>query len=149
MFPYYYNFSLYLNYLILYFIIISKNVRVWTQDNISFKLDIKNNTDLLTKSIFNKSLLVIGGAGTIGSSYLKQLLKFKPSDIVVVDINENGLAELTHQFLARNDELHLPCVDRLSSCFPGDLMPHLSAAESFSLLPSHGHHSNQENWSNQ
>ena len=71
-------------------------------NNISFKLDIKNNTDLLTKSIFNKSLLVIGGAGTIGSSYLKQLLKFKPSDIVVVDINENGLAELTRDLRSSN-----------------------------------------------
>ena len=42
-----------------------------------------------------KSCLLIGGAGTIGSNYLKQLLKFKPLKIVVVDINENGLAELT------------------------------------------------------
>jgi len=33
---------------------------------------------------------VIGGAGTIGSSYIKQILKFKPSKITVVDFNENG-----------------------------------------------------------
>jgi FlaA1/EpsC-like NDP-sugar epimerase len=39
--------------------------------------------------------LVIGGAGTIGSNYIKQILNYKPSKIVVVDINENGLAELT------------------------------------------------------
>ena len=41
------------------------------------------------------SVLVIGGAGSIGSNYIKQLLKFKPKRIVVVDINENGLTELT------------------------------------------------------
>ena len=33
---------------------------------------------------------MIGGAGTIGSSYIKQILKYKPSKITVVDINENG-----------------------------------------------------------
>jgi FlaA1/EpsC-like NDP-sugar epimerase len=38
--------------------------------------------------------LVIGGAGTIGSSYIKALLQFKPAKLVVVDINENGLTEL-------------------------------------------------------
>jgi FlaA1/EpsC-like NDP-sugar epimerase len=41
------------------------------------------------------SVLVIGGAGSIGSNYIKQLLKLKPKRIVVVDINENGLTELT------------------------------------------------------
>jgi FlaA1/EpsC-like NDP-sugar epimerase len=37
---------------------------------------------------------VIGGAGTIGSSYIKAILKFRISKLVVVDINENGLTEL-------------------------------------------------------
>lgn len=41
------------------------------------------------------SLLVIGGSGTIGSNYVKQILKFKPSKIIVVDNNENSLTELT------------------------------------------------------
>jgi FlaA1/EpsC-like NDP-sugar epimerase len=54
-------------------------------------LDTKNK---LSAEINNKSVLVIGGAGTIGSSYIKALLKFKPTKLVVVDINENGLTEL-------------------------------------------------------
>lgn len=40
-------------------------------------------------------ILIIGGAGTIGSNYIKEILVFKPSKIVIVDINENGLTELT------------------------------------------------------
>ena len=39
--------------------------------------------------------MVIGGAGTIGSSFIKALLRYSPSELVVVDINENGLTELT------------------------------------------------------
>ncbi|MFZ4707918.1 MAG: polysaccharide biosynthesis protein, partial [Bacteroidales bacterium] len=48
----------------------------------------------MQKRINGKSVLVIGGAGTIGSSYIKAILKFKLSKLVVVDINENGLTEL-------------------------------------------------------
>lgn len=60
-----------------------------------FEKDIKENAALLSKKIEGKSVLVIGGAGTIGSSYIKAVLQFKPAKLVVVDINENGLTELT------------------------------------------------------
>jgi FlaA1/EpsC-like NDP-sugar epimerase len=48
----------------------------------------------LNSRINGKKVLVIGGAGTIGSSYIKAILKFKIAKLVVVDINENGLTEL-------------------------------------------------------
>jgi FlaA1/EpsC-like NDP-sugar epimerase len=53
----------------------------------------KYGTDL-NQHISNKKVLVIGGAGTIGSFYIKAILKFKIAKLVVVDINENGLTEL-------------------------------------------------------
>ena len=57
--------------------------------------DIEANKELLEEKIKGKSVLVIGGAGSIGSSFIRALLPFKPSTLVVVDINENALAELT------------------------------------------------------
>lgn len=60
-----------------------------------FVFDIEANMELLTKNIQGKSILVIGGAGSIGSSFIKAILPFKPSTLVVVDTNENALAELT------------------------------------------------------
>lgn len=60
-----------------------------------FSTDIEENKEELWKKIEGKSLLVIGGAGSIGSSFIKALLPFKPATLVVVDINENALAELT------------------------------------------------------
>ena len=64
-------------------------------EKISFDVSISNNHKLLKEYIFDSNVLVIGGAGTIGSSYIKQLLNYRPSKITVVDINENGLTELT------------------------------------------------------
>ncbi|MGB8194352.1 MAG: polysaccharide biosynthesis protein, partial [Chitinophagaceae bacterium] len=53
--------------------------------------DLAANHSRLSELIGGKSVLVIGGAGTIGSSYIKAMLPFKPGKLVVVDINENGL----------------------------------------------------------
>lgn len=60
-----------------------------------FRFDIEANRDVLSQKIEGKSVLVIGGAGSIGSSFIKAILPFKPASLVVVDTNENALAELT------------------------------------------------------
>ena len=60
-----------------------------------FEVDIKANAEKLAQEIEGKSVCVIGGAGSIGSSFIKAVLRFKPGKLVVVDLNENGLAELT------------------------------------------------------
>lgn len=60
-----------------------------------FYPDIEANKAVLNQKINGKSVLVIGGAGSIGSSFIKAILSFKPATLVVVDINENALAELT------------------------------------------------------
>ena len=60
-----------------------------------FEKDIERNRLTLTQKIQGKSVLVIGGAGSSGSSFIKAILPFRPSSLVVVDTNENALAELT------------------------------------------------------
>ena len=69
---------------------------------IDLSIDLKNNFDLIKSQVINKNCLIIGGAGTIGSNYIKQLLIFKPRLLIVVDINENGLtiANITIAFIA-------------------------------------------------
>ena len=69
---------------------------------ISFDNTILNHEEILKNQILGGKVIVIGGAGTIGSNYIKQILKFKPSKIVVVDINENGLTELTRDLRSSN-----------------------------------------------
>ena len=58
-----------------------------------FMQDIESNREELSRKIKGKSVLVIGGAGSIGSSFIKAVLQFKPGTLVVVDTNENALAK--------------------------------------------------------
>lgn len=58
------------------------------------KPDLEKYHSELEQHISGKSVLVIGGAGTIGSHYIKAILKFPVSRLVVADTNENGLTEL-------------------------------------------------------
>lgn len=60
-----------------------------------FAADIEANKDTLRQEIENKSVCVVGGAGSIGSSFIRAVLPFRPAKLVVIDLNENGLAELT------------------------------------------------------
>ena len=69
--------------------------------------DIESNSEVLTREIEGKSVCVIGGAGSIGSSFIKAVLKFKPAELVVVDLNENGLAELVRDVRSTNG-LYVP-----------------------------------------
>ena len=60
-----------------------------------FASDIVANSEQIRSEIENKRVLVIGGAGSIGSQFIKAVLPFCPSQLMVVDLSENGLAELT------------------------------------------------------
>ena len=60
-----------------------------------FYPDIEANRAIIRSKVEGKSVLVIGGAGSIGSSFIKAILPFRPKTVVVVDTNENALAELT------------------------------------------------------
>lgn len=71
------------------------NTYVTKRPDSMFEPDIENNRKSLEKAINGKTVLVIGGAGSIGSSFIRVILPFKPSELVVVDTNENALTELT------------------------------------------------------
>ena len=72
-----------------------------------FAQDIEANKETLTREIKDKKVCVIGGAGSIGSSFIKAVLRFEPKSVVVVDLNENGLAELVRDVRSTNG-LYVP-----------------------------------------
>ena len=60
-----------------------------------FAADIEANKNQIEAAVKGKRVCVIGGAGSIGSSFIKARFPFFPKQLIVVDLNENGLAELT------------------------------------------------------
>ena len=89
------------------------NLSKFISDSVTFRpvsmfaADIEANKETLTREIKGKSVCVIGGAGSIGSSFIKAVLRFEPGSVVVVDLNENGLAELVRD-VRSTDGLFVP-----------------------------------------
>lgn len=89
------------------------NLSKFIANNVTFRQesmflkDIEANREQLEREIKDKSVCVIGGAGSIGSSFIRAVLPFRPSKLVVVDLNENGLAELTRD-LRSTEGLFVP-----------------------------------------
>lgn len=89
------------------------NLNKFIADSVTFRpvsmfaADIEANKEKLTEEIKDKKVCVIGGAGSIGSSFIKAVLRFEPKSVVVVDLNENGLAELVRD-VRSTDGLYVP-----------------------------------------
>lgn len=81
--------------------------KITKRANSFFKKNIDENEILLSSEIKGRSLLVIGGAGTIGSAFIRESLKFNPARLYVIDLNENGLTELTRD-LRSNIDITVP-----------------------------------------
>ena len=63
--------------------------------------DFEKYADEMHARIDGQRMLVVGGAGTIGSNYVKAALRgFNPAAMYVVDIDENQLTELTRELRA-------------------------------------------------
>jgi len=56
--------------------------------------DISTNADILSEIIKNSSFLVLGAAGSIGQSLVKELFNNNPKKLHLVDLSENNLVEL-------------------------------------------------------
>lgn len=72
-----------------------------------FLEDLQQNKEELQSRIKDRTVLVIGGAGSIGSSFIKAVLPYGPRTLVAADVNENALTELTRE-LRSSRSIRLP-----------------------------------------
>ena len=56
--------------------------------------EITIDNSLIKENILNKTLLITGGAGSIGSQIVKAITKYNPKKIIVIDISETALHNL-------------------------------------------------------
>jgi FlaA1/EpsC-like NDP-sugar epimerase len=68
-----------------------------------FSVDMAAHGDELRELNEGKSILVVGGAGSIGAALVREIWEFAPRRIDVVDINENGLSTLARYIRGSRD----------------------------------------------
>ncbi len=84
--------------------------------------DWEQNSDKLANAYFGSRILVIGAAGSIGKSVTRLLATLQLSGLHVVDISENGLADLTRDLrisglVGSSTDYKTFCIDVLSPQF--------------------------------
>jgi nucleoside-diphosphate-sugar epimerase len=84
--------------------------------------DLQDNAHLLSEAVAGQNVLVIGGAGSIGSGTVRQLARLGPSCLHVVDRDENGLAELVRDLRSDSDSPGLADLRTLPLDFGSPLM---------------------------
>jgi nucleoside-diphosphate-sugar epimerase len=72
-----------------------------------FKKDMALNKSNLSKEIRGKRILIIGGAGSIGSAVVESLCDYQPSALHVLDLSENSLVELVRTLRSRQQGLSI------------------------------------------
>jgi FlaA1/EpsC-like NDP-sugar epimerase len=60
-------------------------------DDLLGREEIKPREELLNQNVYNKTVLVTGAGGSIGSELSRQIVKIKPSRLILLDQNEFGL----------------------------------------------------------
>ena len=70
----------------------------------------QNNEDPIYKDIRNKKILVVGGAGSIGSVLIQKLLSYKPGKLIIIDKDEFSIFNLKKK-LDENNKIIYRLVD--------------------------------------
>jgi FlaA1/EpsC-like NDP-sugar epimerase len=69
-------------------------LKIIERKNLLFNTDISSLETELSQTVANSKFLVLGGAGSIGQSVVKEIFSRNPKTLHVIDISENNLVEL-------------------------------------------------------
>ena len=81
------------------------------------------NKKNIKREYYNKRILITGGAGSIGSEIIRQLIKFKPSEILIIDNSETPMFEIRSELLSFEEDINFHFV--VDSILDKDSMTHL------------------------
>lgn len=95
------------------------------------------NTQQISTYLHHKRILITGAAGSIGSEISRQVIRYKPEKIAILDINESDLADLELQLKRLDPELSIQLyicdisnrgkVEKIFAQFSPDVVFHAAA----------------------
>lgn len=86
------------------------SIKEITIEDLLFRKPIKIDKSLHKEMIEGKTILVTGGAGSIGSEICKQILQNNCKKLIIFDINENGLFELNEDLKNEYEGSYITCL---------------------------------------
>lgn len=123
---------------------ISKQIRKVKIEDLLERDPIILENDKISEEIKNKTVLVTGGGGSIGSELCRQIAVFKPQTLIILDIYENNAYELQNELIRKYPNLNLIVliasvrdVDRLCNIFETykpDIVFHAAAHKHVPLM---------------
>src|SRR5690606_34356241 len=110
---------------------------------------ITTDSELIKKDLYHKTVLVTGGAGSIGSEIVKQIAEFNPKKIVVLDNAESALHDM-ELFMNQNysdlnfdillaDIRNLERMEMLFTKYRFDVVYHAAAYKHVPLIEKNPH----------
>ncbi|TJX12824.1 polysaccharide biosynthesis protein [Tissierella creatinini] len=72
--------------------------------------EIKLDIDELSDFIESKVIMVTGGGGSIGSELCRQIARFRPKELIIIDIYENNLYDIQLELLHKHKDLNLNAI---------------------------------------
>jgi len=105
---------------------------------------LKLDKELIKTQLNNKTVLITGAAGSIGSEVVRQVMKFNPKQIILLDQAESPLYEiefeLNHKYKGNNCEIiigdirSLERMDNLFQTFKPEIVYHAAAYKHVPLM---------------
>jgi FlaA1/EpsC-like NDP-sugar epimerase len=103
---------------------------------------VRIDLEALRAYLCNKSIVVTGAAGSIGSELCRQILDYSPRKLVCIDQNETGIFYLQQELCRRSHATELVCcvadvsdVERMRRCFSDHKIEYVFHAAAYKHVP--------------
>lgn len=84
-----------------------KKIRDVQIEDLLGREEIKLNIEEISSYLKDKVVLVTGGGGSIGSELCRQIARFKPKELIILDIYENNVYDIQNELLREHKNLNL------------------------------------------
>ena len=123
---------------------ISKNIKNFEIQDLLERKPIVLDTNSISTKLTNKTILVTGAAGSIGSEIVRQVLSFNPKKIILLDQAETPLHSLSLEIIGMNQEIEVvnliadirdyEILDQIFKSFKPDIVYHAAAYKHVPLM---------------